>query len=210
MSQHDETASPPSETPAGLRRSGLSRYLDRLERASPVIERGRVREVTGLVVRASVPGIAVGDLVRIHCRGGQVKLAEVVGFSDELAVLMPLGDVAGIGPDAEVEPTGQPLSIQCGEGLLGRVLDGVGRPIDGGPDCAAGLSRPGRSCARRPTRSSASASPSPLSMGIRAIDGLLTVGKGQRVGLFAGSGVGKSTLMGQIARGSEAESSSSA
>ena len=97
------------------KRPGLKRYLDRLDSASPVIVRGKVREVTGLIVRASVPDVAVGDLVRILSRNGQVKLAEVVGFKDELAVLMPLGDVDGIGPDSEVEPTGKPLSIQCGE-----------------------------------------------------------------------------------------------
>ena len=187
------------------KRPGLKRYLDRLDSATPVIVRGKVREVTGLIVRASVPDVAVGDLVRIISRGGQIKLAEVVGFKDELAVLMPLGDVDGIGPDSEVEPTGKPLSIQCGEGLLGRVLDGVGRPIDGGPELTGPgfvewpiMRDPPDPLARKRVTES-------LSMGIRAIDGLLTVGEGQRVGLFAGSGVGKSTLMGQIARGSDAE-----
>jgi type III secretion protein N (ATPase) len=187
------------------KRPGLKRYLDRLDSATPVIVRGKVREVTGLIVRASVPDVAVGDLVRIISRGGQIKLAEVVGFKDELAVLMPLGDVDGIGPDSEVEPTGKPLSIQCGEGLLGRVLDGVGRPIDGGPE----LSGPGfvewPIMRNPPDPLARKRVTEPLSMGIRAIDGLLTVGEGQRVGLFAGSGVGKSTLMGQIAKGSDAE-----
>lgn len=183
----------------------LSHLFKRLDDASPVVMRGRVREVTGLVVRASVPDARVGDLVRILCGADQVKLAEVVGFKDELAVLMPLGEVDGIGPNAEVEATGQPLSIQCGESLLGRVLNGIGEPIDGG----APLEGPGFETwpiARNPPDPMQRARITrPLSMGIRAIDGLLTVGVGQRIGLFAGSGVGKSTLMGQIAKGSDAE-----
>jgi ATP synthase in type III secretion protein N len=184
----------------------LRRYLDRLGDApAPVVARGRVREVTGLIVRASVPDANVGDLVRITCASGEVKQAEVVGFEDDVAVLMPLGTVDGIGPNAEVEPTGKPLTMWCGEGLLGRVLDGLGRPIDDGPP----LGGPGfeewaimRSPPNPFTRQRVEHS---LPMQVRAIDALLTVGQGQRVGLFAGSGVGKSTLMGQIARGCTAD-----
>jgi ATP synthase in type III secretion protein N len=185
--------------------SVLSDYLERLEQAPTVRLRGRVKEVTGLVVRASVPEASVGDLVQIRLRDGLVMPAEVVGFEGELVVLMPLGGVEGIGPSAEVESTGKPLSIACGQGLLGRVLDGLGRPIDGGPPLAGPgfvdwpimRDAPDPLVRKRITE--------PLSMGVRAIDALLTVGVGQRVGLFAGSGVGKSTLMGQIARGSDAE-----
>ncbi|RDV40066.1 EscN/YscN/HrcN family type III secretion system ATPase [Bradymonadaceae bacterium TMQ3] len=183
----------------------LSRYMDRLDAASPVRVTGRVQAVTGLVVKASVPDAAVGELVEIRLGARGTMPAEVVGFEGDLAVLMPLGSVEGIGPGAEVESTGQPLSIHCGPGLLGRVLDGLGRPIDAGPPLGGpGFARwpilreaPDPFKRRRIT--------APLSMGVRAIDGLLTVGKGQRVGLFAGSGVGKSTLMGQIARGCDAE-----
>lgn len=185
--------------------SVLGRYLQRLDETASMRVRGRVREVTGLVVRASVPKAVVGELVQIRRRDGEVMSAEVVGFDGEDVVLMPLGDVEGIGPSAEVESTGQPLSIRCGPALLGRVLDGLGRPIDGGPPlrgpdfCQWPLMRaaPDPFTRKRITE--------PLSMGVRAIDGLLTVGKGQRVGLFAGSGVGKSTLMGQIARGTSAD-----
>lgn len=193
---------PPSFQPSG---GGLRRYLDKLDTVAPVVVRGRVREVTGLIVRASVPDVSIGELVRIYCKGGQVKLAEVVGFKDELAVLMPLGELDGIGPNAEVETTGKPLSIWCGEGLLGRVLNGVGEPIDEGPALGGNgfelwpiMRDPPDPLKRRRITE-------PLSMGVRAIDGLLTVGEGQRVGLFAGSGVGKSTLMGQIAKGTDAE-----
>ena len=185
--------------------SVLGRYLQRLDRTESVRVRGRVQEVTGLVVRASVPKAAVGELVQIRLRDGSIMPAEVVGFEGEAVVLFPLGDVAGIGPSAEVESTGEPLSIQCGPQLLGRVLDGLGRPIDGGPPlrgpefCDWPLMRPA------PDPFTRKRITEPLSMGIRAVDGLLTVGKGQRVGLFAGSGVGKSTLMGQIARGTSAD-----
>ena len=187
--------------------AGLGRYFDRLKDTSVIRVRGRVREVTGLVVRATVPEVSIGDVVKIHSSRGDrpPKRAEVVGFKDDLAVLMPLGDVEGVGPSDEVEPLGEPLAIRCGLGLLGRVLDGLGEPIDGGgPLTGAGFeswalmrSPPDPLKRARITES--------LSMGIRAIDGLLTVGVGQRLGLFAGSGVGKSTLMGQIARSSEAE-----
>ena len=186
-------------------RRDFSHLLGRLDDASPVVMKGRVREVTGLVVRASVPNAKVGDLVRIESNDGGVKLAEVVGFKDELSVLMPLGEVDGIGPDSEVEATGKPLSIQCGDGLLGRVLNGIGEPIDGGPPLGGVGFEPWPIARNPPDPMERARITKPLSMGIRAIDGLLTVGIGQRIGLFAGSGVGKSTLMGQIAKGSDAE-----
>ncbi|MEM1348784.1 MAG: type III secretion system ATPase SctN [Myxococcota bacterium] len=183
----------------------LKKYLGRLDGTSPVVVRGKVREVTGLVVRASIPDATVGELVEVHCRHGVTKLAEVVGFANELAVLMPLGGVDGIGPMAEVQATGRPLEMMCGPGLLGRVIDGLGRPMDGG----SALEGPGMQrwpiMRRPPNPLTRRRILEPLSMGIRAIDGLLTIGEGQRVGLFAGSGVGKSTLMGQIAKGSAAD-----
>lgn len=187
------------------KRPGLRRYLDRLDDVAPVVVRGRVKEVTGLIVRASVPNAAVGDLVEIHGKKGSVKMAEVVGFKDELVVLMPLGDIEGIGPEDEVESTGKPLTMLCGPGLLGRVLDGLGKPIDDGPPLSQVDVTPWPIMRNPPHPLERERITEPLSMGIRAIDGLLTVGQGQRVGLFAGSGVGKSTLMGQIARGCEAD-----
>src|SRR5690606_36450289 len=121
-------------------------------------------------------------------------------------MLMPLGEAYGIGPDCEVNPSGKPFSIKCGWGLLGRILDGLGRPIDGKSgldevpdlqDWAVEREAPDPMRRKRITEH--------IAMGVRAIDGTLTVGLGQRIGLFAGSGVGKSTLMGQIARNCEAE-----
>ena len=126
--------------------AGLDTYLSRLDRARAVQVRGRVREVTGLVVRASVPDANVGDLVKIYGgRGEGEKLAEVVGFKDDLAVLMPLGEVDGIGPDAEVEATGEPLSIWCGEGCWGGCSMGSGNRSMGVQRLAARVSSAGRS-----------------------------------------------------------------
>jgi type III secretion protein N (ATPase) len=185
----------------------VGRALERLDRAVPRREAGRVVEVTGLVVRATVPGIRVGELCRIEAPGvgGATTLveAEVVGFRGDEAVLMPLGELAGIGPDALVTTTGRPLTVGVGAGLLGRVLDGLGRPADGaGPVAGAqpwAVDRPA------PDPLSRARVRRPLPLGVRALDALLTAGEGQRLGLFAGSGVGKSTLLGQIARQTEAD-----
>ncbi|HEY2900803.1 MAG TPA: FliI/YscN family ATPase [Polyangia bacterium] len=199
----------------------LGEALAALDQVNPLRLAGRVSEVTGLVIRANVPGIRVGELVWIDSTPpgapppvlpgasptapGRVQ-AEVVGFRGDDVVLMPLGEAAGIGPDSMVTPTGRPLSIKVGAGLLGRVLDGLGRPIDGGAALADGpgfvdwpVDRPSPDpLTRRRIRR-------PLALGVRAIDALMTVGEGQRVGLFAGAGVGKSTLLGQIARNTDAD-----
>jgi type III secretion protein N (ATPase) len=178
----------------------LGQALARLESAAPRRESGRVTEVTGLVVRATVPGVRVGEIVTLEGSGLE---AEVVGFRGDEAVLMPLGEAVGIGPDSLVNATGRALSVDVSDGVLGRVLDGLGRPIDGGGPITGGIPwpvdrpAPDPLARRRVSR--------PLALGVRALDALLTVGEGQRVGLFAGSGVGKSTLMGQIARQTEAD-----
>ncbi|MFW5926073.1 MAG: FliI/YscN family ATPase [Myxococcota bacterium] len=176
--------------------------IARLDRAETLAVRGRVRALVGLGVRAVVPGVRVGEMVRIVRRGAVPLEAEVVGFVEDEAMLLPLGPTTGIGPDDAVEPVGAPLSFPCGNGLLGRVLDGLGRPLDGGPPVHGHawdvMRPPPPPLERAPIRT-------PLPLGIRAIDGMLTVGEGQRVGLFAGSGVGKSSLLGQIARQAEAD-----
>jgi type III secretion protein N (ATPase) len=191
----------------------IAAALQVLDQVNPLRVAGRVQEVTGLVVRATVPSVRVGELVYVDVEplpgaiAGQrpARLqAEVVGFRGDEIVLLPLGPVAGIGPDAVVSPTGRSLSIQVGEGLLGRVLDGLGEPMDragaiAGPTEAWPVERPGPDPLRRQRIRR------PLALGVRAIDGLLTLGEGQRVGLFAGTGVGKSVLLGQIARNTEAD-----
>jgi len=171
------------------------------ERAPPAPV-GTVDEVVGLVMRATVPGVALGELVRIDRRNGEPLTAEVVGFRGEQAVLLPLGDVAGVAPACGVRPTGAPLSIRCGEQLLGRVLDGIGAPLDGGPPLTGEVWPVDRAAPAALTRPPITL---PLATGVRVIDTMLTLGRGQRVGLFAAAGVGKSTLLGQIARGAAAD-----
>ena len=174
----------------------LGKAFARLEAATPRRESGRVTEVTGLVIRASVPGVRIGEMVNITSSGSRPDApplrAECVGFRGDEIVLMPLGDAAGIGPDSLVTPTSRPFSIAVSDRLLGRVLDGLGNPIDA-------VDRPAPDPLSRPRVRR------PLPLGVRVLDALLTVGEGQRVGIFAGSGVGKSTLMGQIARQTEAD-----
>jgi type III secretion protein N (ATPase) len=173
----------------------------RLERVPTVRASGRVTAVTGLSLRFALPGVRVGDVVLVR-RRGEPLACEVVGFERGEAVGMALGALAGVGPDDEVESTGGPLNVRASTALLGRVVDGLGRPFDGGPpiegDLVAVDRDPPPALERRPVRR-------PLATGVRVIDGLLTLGEGQRVGLFAGSGVGKSTLLGAIARGAEAD-----
>src|SRR5262249_40045097 len=170
--------------------------------ATPTLRpRGRVVAVTRLAMRFLLPGVRVGDTVHVK-RGGEALACEVVGFAGGEAVGMPLGALAGVGPDDEVEATGAPFEVRAGDALLGRVMDGLGRPLDGGPPIAGAsvaVDRdPPNALDRRPVAR-------PIATGVRAIDGLLTLGEGQRVGLFAGSGVGKSTLLGAIARGAAAD-----
>ncbi|HEY8207098.1 MAG TPA: type III secretion system ATPase SctN [Myxococcaceae bacterium] len=182
----------------------LSRYHAMVKEASTLRVRGRVTELTGLIVKAAVPGVRVGEVVDIRSKNGRAGLkGEVVGFQGEEVMLMPLGDLAGIGPDSEVIPTGRPLTIKVGDGLLGRVLGGTGVPIDGRPLPDGLLDwSVDRDCPDPFTRQRIE---HPMPLGLRCIDGLLTVGEGQRIGLFAGSGVGKSTLMGQITRQTKAD-----
>ncbi len=184
----------------------LNRYLDALEPDGPPPVRtlGRLRELTGLVLKAAAPGAAAGDLVEILRPPRQPLLARVVGFKDELAVLIPLGDPEGLSLECTVRPTGAPLTLPVGDALLGRVLDGLGRPIDDGPPLPPHLPR---SSTRRPAPAPLQRPPitQPFQTGVRAIDALLTLGVGQRVGLFAPAGAGKSTLLAQIARGADAD-----
>jgi ATP synthase in type III secretion protein N len=163
---------------------------------------GRVVAATGVLLRFVLPSARVGDLVRVKRPRGDLT-AEIVGFDAEHALALPFGELTGVGPDDAVEATGGRFEIGVGAALVGRVLDGLGRPLDGlpPPDCRerALVDRdPPPALTRRPVNE-------PFTTGVRALDGLLTLGVGQRIGLFAGSGVGKSTLLGAIARGSNAD-----
>ena len=184
----------------------LDKYFSEIERTSPVRVKGRVKDVVGLVIRAAVPEVWIGELCLIYNpRSSAPVKAEVVGFQHGDVLLMPLGDLMNIGPQSEVVPTGDCLSIKVGDGLLGRILNGVGEPMDcdfhGPLECDVQFPvfgyPPDPLRRRRVTQ--------PISIGIRAIDCLLTCGEGQRIGLFAAAGVGKSTLLGMIARNTEAE-----
>ncbi len=182
----------------------LGEALRRLDATNPLRVVGRVTEVTGLVVRAAVPGIRMGELIRIDTGPNRVVDAEVVGFRGDEVVLMPLGELRGIGPDALVSPTGRPLSLRVGYGLLGRVLGGLGQPMDdAGPISGETFVWPVDRPAPDPLRRLRIGQP--LASGIRAIDAFATMGEGQRVGVFAGPGVGKSILLGQIARNTDAD-----
>jgi type III secretion protein N (ATPase) len=169
--------------------------------------RGRVLESTSLLIRASVPLVSLGELVYISSDQKKDPLmAQVVGFCDSDVFLMPLGDTAGLSPNSQVIPSTKPFFLRVGYSLLGRVLNGLGEAIDGGPALQTLPDLTSWPLHRKaPDPYTRKMVEEPLSLGIRAIDGLLTVGKGQRIGLFAGSGVGKSSLMGQIVRNTEAK-----
>lgn len=176
----------------------LFRKLDHALDLGPFIEVcGKVSDVVGLVIESNGPTAAVGDVCLIEADSGSVP-CEVVGFRGDKVLLMPLGDLAGVRAGASVRATGQPFRTPTGNALRGRVLDGLGNPIDGlGPL----QTKESVSTAATPPNAMARALiSSPLVTGVRAIDGLLTLGQGQRMGIFAGSGVGKSTLLGMIAR----------
>jgi flagellum-specific ATP synthase len=165
---------------------------------------GRVKQVVGLVVESNGPQSRLGDVCLIEPEVGAQKVrAEVVGFKGSSVMLMPLGDMTGIKSGSLVEATGECLRVPVGEGMLGRAVNGLGEPIDEkGPLKAATtypvLAPPPSALQRRMIES-------PFATGVRAVDGLLTMGVGQRVGVFAGSGVGKSTLLGMIARNGSAD-----
>lgn len=166
---------------------------------------GQVTGVVGLIIQSRGPRCMVGELCRLSPDDGSPEglWAEVVGFREGQVLLMPLGSPEGLSPGWEVRTTGTAQPIPVGEGLLGRVIDGLGRPLDGKGPIQASQQYPVN--AMPPDALSRMRITAPLSTGIRAIDGLLTVGKGQRIGIFAGSGVGKSTLLGMMARGTTAD-----
>ncbi len=160
---------------------------------------GRVAQVVGLVAESQGPDVRVGDLCRICFRDGSHGLdAEVVGFRDDRVLLMPLGDLREVGPGCDVISTNHPLEVGVGEGLLGRILDGLGEPMDDRGLLAATDFYPLYAEPPHPLRRQMVERP--LSVGVRVVDGMLTLGTGQRIGIFAGSGVGKSTLLGMMAR----------
>ncbi|TKJ42227.1 flagellar protein export ATPase FliI [candidate division LCP-89 bacterium B3_LCP] len=178
-------------------------YFDRLDECRPMVHTGRISDIIGVVVTSIGPSVAVGEVCRITSPEGQITPAEVVGFRGNRVLLMPLGPIEGIAPGYLVTAEREPFRVPVGGGLLGRVLDGLGRPIDDkGPLIAEGT-RP--ASAMPPAPLERQRIKEPLVTGIRSIDALLTCGKGQRVGIFSAAGVGKSILLGMIARNTSAE-----
>ena len=176
----------------------LDRYTALLERTEPTQASGVVLRVVGLAVTASGPAVPLGDTCTVMCAGNRERMAVVVGFREGEIILQPIGHLDGIRPGDRVIARHRPLDIPVGPGLIGRIIDGVGNPLDGkGP--ILGQARrslqadPPPALGRRPIDTV-------LETGIKSVDTLFTIGKGQRMGIFSGSGVGKSTLLGEMAR----------
>ena len=183
----------------------FQKYLDAIDESHPIKLTGKVTQVIGLVVESQGPAVSVGELCYVSSKMPNVPPipAEVVGFREGFVMLMAIGEMQGIGPGCEVAAAQKMLQVKVGDELLGRVLDGLGNPMDG--------KGPILSKEEYPLQA---APPSPLDrpriheslyVGVRAIDGLITMGDGQRIGIMAGSGVGKSTLLSMIARNTEAD-----
>ncbi|MGH2461096.1 MAG: FliI/YscN family ATPase [Chloroflexota bacterium] len=182
----------------------LQPAIETVRQASALRIQGRVVRAIGLSLAVEGLSLPLGGLCFIYPGSGTTRItAEVVGFQENLLILMPYDDVDGVRPGSPVVPAGRPFLVPVGDELLGRVIDGLGRPLDG--------DRPPRIRRWRPL---GAPTPNPMERkpidqvfvtGTRAIDGLLTLGQGQRLGIFAGSGVGKSTLLGMIARHSHAD-----
>ncbi len=179
---------------------------DRLDQAvtrPALVERGKVTQVVGLVVEGHVPGARIGSLCEISVDGDTTVVAEVVGFRERTALMMPLGDIGGVRMGSLITPRQALASVPVGDAMLGRVFDGLGRPLDRRPMPTLTQERslyaePLNPLERRPITE-------PMWLGIRAIDTMLTCGRGQRVGIFAGSGVGKSVTLGMIARNASSD-----
>ncbi|MGR3973894.1 MAG: type III secretion system ATPase SctN [Candidatus Rhabdochlamydia sp.] len=178
--------------------------INQLDEVELTTVHGRITQVIGMLIRAIVPGVKVGEVCLIK-RDQEPLLAEVVGFTKDEVILSPLGEMTGIGPSSEVIPLKIPLKIQVGPQLLGRIVNGLGNPIDETTKGPLQLTETYPVINAPPHPLERQMITEPLSTGVRCIDGILTVGKGQRVGIFAGAGVGKSTLLGMIARYAKAD-----
>lgn len=174
-----------------------------LRRARPYTVQGRVVRVVGLLIEATLPGATIGTTCEVEVEGAPPLLAEVVGFEDKRALLMAAGDLLGVREGARVSPVEAGGQVPAGDELLGRVLDASMRAIDGRPQPRVAAKTPLHALPPEPmTRRRIGA---PLPTGVRALDACLTLGEGQRIGIFAGPGVGKSVLLGMLARSTAAD-----
>jgi flagellum-specific ATP synthase len=179
-------------------------YREAVRDADPYEYGGRVSQILGLTVEAAGLTAKLGDICRIYTeKRDKYILSEVVGFRDKKVVLMPFGDLSGAGPNSHVVSEERQLNVAVGKDFCGRVLDGLGNPMDGKGKVKIQGRYPIMN--QPPNPMDRSRITERLTMGIKAIDSMLTLGKGQRVGIFAGSGVGKSTLLGMIARNTSAD-----
>ncbi|AGA70281.1 type III secretion system ATPase, FliI/YscN [Desulfitobacterium dichloroeliminans LMG P-21439] len=175
--------------------------VDKIDDLDLIVSHGRVAKIVGLMIESDGPRASVGEYCKIHTQHGQEIPAEVVGFRNSTTLLMPLAELEGISPGDRVIPQQHKLKVGVGSALLGRIIDGLGQPLDGRPLFTSRdypLQNAPPNAFQRPRIRDH------LSVGVRTVDGLLTLGRGQRLGIFAGSGVGKSTLLGMMARNTTA------
>ncbi len=182
----------------------FEKLIGHLEDIELATVHGRITEIVGMLIRAIVPNVKMGEVCLVK-REGEPLIAEVVGFTKDEVFLSPLGEMTGIGPSSEVIPTRLPLHIKVGPKLLGRVLDGMGRPLDGATKGPLEVEESHSVINPPPDPLEREMINKPISVGIRAIDGVLTAGRGQRIGIFAAAGGGKSTTLGMIARYAKAD-----
>lgn len=183
----------------------IDKYVNAIKASEPIKMSGKITQVIGLVIESQGPSVILGELCHVCSRmpGAVPVPAEVVGFRKGRVLLMPIGEMQGIGPGCEVISAQKMLKVNVGRQLLGRILDGLGNPIDGKGPLNTSLDYPLNAAPPHPL--SRPRITKTLSVGVRAIDGVITMGCGQRIGIMAGSGVGKSTLLGMIARNTEAD-----
>ncbi len=182
----------------------FDKLLSGLEQVQLTTMMGRITEVVGMLIKAVVPQVRIGEVCLVK-REGEPLLTEVVGFTQNEVFLSPLGEMTGVGPSSEVIPTRLPLHIKVGPQLLGRVLNGLGEPLDVETKGPLQLTETHPIFRAPPDPLKRQRILTPISTGVRCIDGLLTCGRGQRVGIFSGAGVGKSSLLGMIARYAESD-----
>jgi type III secretion protein N (ATPase) len=184
----------------------LPRLQSVVEASQPRLVKGRVRRLLGVTVQASVRQTHLGEICHLTDPvTGRAVLAEVVGLVDDLAILTPIGDLAGLSSVSEVIPTGDELRVPVGVGLLGRVVNALGQPLDGEPLPSDRIEGLYPVMAQAVTPFERGLIDHPVQLGIRALDGLVTCGRGQRIGVFGEPGVGKSTLLADIVRSSDAD-----
>ncbi|MBU0729246.1 MAG: FliI/YscN family ATPase [Proteobacteria bacterium] len=182
----------------------LATCIEALDKTSLMTVQGRVSQVIGMVIESLGPGIPVGSVCEVEVyRGRGSILAEVVGFREGRVLLMPLGEMRGIEPGSAIRLVSGQATMPVAESLLGRVIDGLGNPMDGKGPLEQGISYPLYAEPLNPMQRERIVEP--VDVGIRSVNGLLTLGKGQRIGILAGSGVGKSTMLGMVARHTAAD-----